>query len=145
MTLGSRSRALAAAPAVRHPAHVKELLLVCLGGAIGTGARYLVGSWVARATTAVPLGTFAVNVVGSFLLGVVMAAFLRGAVPPTARVVLAAGVLGGFTTYSSFNWEMLASIERGAWLAATLYAGVTLLSCLAAGAAGAALARAVVP
>jgi CrcB protein len=124
---------------------VKELLLVCLGGAVGSGARYLVGVWAARTTTAVPLGTFLVNVVGSFLLGVVMAASLRGALPPGTRAVLAAGVMGGFTTYSAFNWEMLASFERGAWLSATLYGGVTLLSCLGAGAAGAALARSVVP
>jgi CrcB protein len=126
-------------------ARVKELLLVCLGGAVGSGARFLAGTWAARVTTAVPLGTFAVNVVGSFLLGVVMTASLRGALPPATRIALAAGVLGGFTTYSSFNWEMLASIEGGAWLRATLYGGMTLVSCLAAGAAGAALTRAVVP
>jgi CrcB protein len=124
---------------------VKELLLVCAGGAIGSGARYLVATWAARVTTAVPLGTFAVNVVGSFLLGVVMAASLRGALPPATRVALAAGVMGGFTTYSSFNWEMLASVERGAWLAAALYGGVTVVSCLVAGAAGGALARGVLP
>jgi CrcB protein len=124
---------------------VKELLLVCLGGAVGTGARYLVGAWASRVTTAVPLGTFVVNVVGSFLLGVVMTASLRGALPPGTRVVLAAGVMGGFTTYSAFNWEMLASIDRGAWLSAMLYGGVTLVSCLAAGAAGAVLTRSVVP
>jgi CrcB protein len=53
--------------------------------------------------------------------------------------------MGGFTTYSSFNWEMLASVERGAWLAAVLYGGVTVVSCLVAGAAGGALARGVLP
>ncbi|HET7754935.1 MAG TPA: CrcB family protein [Anaeromyxobacteraceae bacterium] len=124
---------------------MKELLLVCLGGAIGSGARYLVALWAARVTVSIPLGTFTVNVVGSFLLGVVMTASLRGALSPVARVALAAGVMGGFTTYSSFNWEMLASLERGAWLVAALYGGVTLVSCLVAGAAGAALTRAVVP
>lgn len=137
--------ALAARVALRHSPPVKELLLVCLGGAVGSGARYLVGTWGARVTTAVPLGTFIVNVVGSFLLGTVMAASLRHAVSPTARIVLAAGVMGGFTTYSSFNWELLASIERGAWLTAVLYGGVTVVSCLVAGVAGAALVRAVVP
>lgn len=124
---------------------VKELLLVSLGGAIGTGARYLVGTWAARVTRELPLGTLVVNVVGSFLLGVVMAAALRGALTPNVRAVLATGVMGGFTTYSAFNWEMIASVERGAWLAAVLYGGVTVVSCLAAGAAGAALSRAMVP
>ena len=99
---------------------MKQLLLVCAGGAIGSGARYLIATWGARITTAVPLGTFVVNVVGSFLLGAVMTASLRGGLAPETRLFLAAGVMGGFTTYSSFNWELLSSVEQGAWLTAVL-------------------------
>ena len=71
-----------------------RLLLVCLAGAAGTGVRYLLGGWVSRTLGAdFPYGTLVVNVVGSFLIGVIQPL----AIPETARVTLAVGAMGGFT------------------------------------------------
>ena len=82
------------------------------------------------------------NVIGSFLLGTIMQAGLDTTVlSPTARVVLGTGVMGGFTTYSTFNYETLQYLQEGAWAMAGLNVAATLLVCLAAGALGVALAR----
>lgn len=120
-----------------------RLLLVCAGGALGSGARYLVSASLLRAFgEGFPRGTLTVNLVGSFLLGAVMTASLTGEwVPEELRLFLGAGVMGGFTTYSSFNYELLAMATAGQpWVAAG-YAAATFLGCLAAGAAGVALVQ----
>ena len=120
-----------------------RLALISLGGALGTAARYLLSVWLLRALgPAFPYGTLAVNVIGSFLLGVIMQAGLDTTVlSPTARVVLGTGVMGGFTTYSAFNYETLQYVQQGAWATAALYVVTTLLVCLAAAALGIAAAR----
>jgi fluoride exporter len=120
-----------------------RFLLICLGGAIGTGARYLVAIETPRLLgTSFPYGTLIVNVVGSFLLGAVMHVGLTTALmTPTVRLVLATGVMGGFTTYSTFNYETLEYLREGALGIAALNVAVTLIVCLAAGALGLALAR----
>jgi CrcB protein len=122
---------------------LNRFLLICLGGAAGTGARYLLASAMLRwLGPAFPYGTLAVNVIGSFLLGIIMELGLGfGAISPGVRVVLATGVMGGFTTYSSFNYEMLAYLQRGAWLIGVTYLGTTVLGCAAAGALGVGVAR----
>jgi CrcB protein len=120
-----------------------RFLLVCLGGAVGTGARYAVGGWAAsRFGAGFPVGTLAINAMGSFAISVVMYLGLTaGALSADVRVFLAVGVLGGFTTYSSFNYEALALVQRGAWLMGLLYMGGTVAVCLAAGVLGFAAAR----
>ncbi len=120
-----------------------KLLLVCLGGAVGSGARYVVGGWVQNAAgTLLPWGTLAVNLAGSCLLGVlVQLGTTTDLLSPNARLLLGMGVLGGFTTYSSFNQETLRYLQEGAWALAIGYTTMTVLGCLAAGAAGMALAR----
>jgi CrcB protein len=120
-----------------------RFLLVCLAGAAGTGARYLVSLGSARYLgPAFPFGTLIVNVVGSFFLAVVAVLGLEvGAISPDARTVLAVGVMGGFTTYSSFNQETLGFLQRGAAFQALGYMAVTLTGCLAAGALGSGVAR----
>jgi fluoride exporter len=122
---------------------VIRLLLVCVGGALGSGARYLVSTWAARALGAdFPRGTLIVNVAGSFLLALLMGlAGTREGISPEARLFLGAGVLGGFTTYSSFNYETLALLERGPAHALANVA-LTLLGCLGAGLMGLLAARA---
>ncbi len=122
---------------------MSKLLLVCAGGAIGSGARYLVGSWaVAAWGTGFPWGTLGVNLAGSFLISVIMYLGLEvGTVGPDLRVFLAVGVMGGFTTYSSFNHETLALAQRGQWGLATAYVGATLLGAWLAGLAGLLLAQ----
>jgi len=120
-----------------------RFLWICLGGAVGTGARYLLSGWAAkRFGTAFPYGTLAVNVVGSFLIGAVMhAALTTSQLSPDARVVIAVGVLGGFTTYSGFNYETLQYFRDGTWLFAVLNVLVMVIACLAAGIAGLVSAR----
>lgn len=86
-----------------------RLLLVLAGGALGSGARYLVSLWMAdRFGATFPWGTLTVNVVGCFLIGLFATlADELGAIGPDTRVFLVAGILGGFTTFSSFSLETL--------------------------------------
>jgi len=120
-----------------------RLFWICLGGAAGTAARYLLGGWLLdRMGPAFPWGTLAVNLGGSFLIGFVMeTSLLTGAINPTLRLALTTGVLGGFTTYSSFNYETLRLAEGGVWLTASANVGATLLGCWVAGLLGVGAAR----
>jgi fluoride exporter len=112
-----------------------RFLLVCLGGAFGTGARYLLGTWAVRSWgDRFPFGTLAINALGSFLLVVILILGTQGRLlSPNARVVLGTGVMGGFTTYSTFNYEALRFLQQGAYGAASLYVAATVFGCLAAG------------
>ena len=111
---------------------------ICLGGAIGTGLRYLVTGWaVTLFGAAFPWGTFAVNVSGSFLIGAIMQlALATRMISPTVRLFLTTGVLGGMTTYSSFNYETVRLVRDGAWWLATANFTLTTVACLGAGIAG---------
>lgn len=130
-------------PPPRHGGRLTRFLLICIGGAAGTGARYLVATGLLKwLGPAFPFGTITVNVVGSFLLGSIMELGLGyGAIAPDVRVILATGVMGGFTTYSSFNYETLGLLQRGAWFLASTYFLATAVGCLAAGVLGIAFAR----
>jgi CrcB protein len=123
-----------------------RFLLVCSGGAIGTGARYLTGLWAAAAFgTTFPVGTLLVNAIGSFLMALVMeTAATTTFVSAEARLFLTTGVLGGFTTYSAFNQETTTMLRDGASRLGLLNVCVTLFGCLLAGVAGIAVARAFV-
>ncbi len=125
------------------PPPMSRLLLVCAGGAIGSGARYLVGTW-AHATwgAAFPWGTLAVNAVGSFAIALVLVLGPEvGVLRPEATLFLTVGVLGGFTTYSSFNNETLSLAQRGEWGRAAAYVAVTVLAGWVAGVGGLLLGR----
>ena len=122
---------------------MERLLWVCLAGALGTGARFLVGVWAERAfRSSFPFGTLIVNVVGSFLICAIMHLSLKaGVVSPAHRVVLTTGFLGGFTTYSAFVYETLAAADAKAWRLGLLNVSATLVLGLLAGLAGVACAR----
>jgi len=122
---------------------LSRFLLICLGGAVGTGARFAVQSLAATVLgTAFPYGTLAVNALGSFLIGAVMCVSMATElIDPTLRLVLTTGFLGGFTTYSAFNYETIALVENGALGRAIANVVVTLLACLASGFAGNTVAR----
>jgi CrcB protein len=91
-----------------------SVLYVALGGAIGAAARYLAGLWIAAHLGAgFPWGTFFVNVTGSFLIGIVLVLVERGTLPAEARLFLAVGILGGYTTFSSFSYETLQLLNGG--------------------------------
>ena len=117
---------------------MRQLLLVCVGSAVGGGARYLLSSWLVRCLgPAFPFGTLAVNVIGSFLIGCVMVAGGEaGVISPTVRITLAVGLLGGFTTYSAFAFETLERLQSGALALASLNVLVTVIACLLACYAG---------
>ena len=118
------------------------VLWVFLAGGVGSAARYLVGGWALAAFgTGFPYGTLTVNLIGSFGLGLVAQLALAGSWSVDMRAAIAAGLLGGFTTYSSFNQETLSMLTGGATGIAALYVAVTLLGGLAAGAAGMLAAR----
>jgi CrcB protein len=120
-----------------------NLLLVCIGGALGSGARYLFGSWALRALgPGFPFGTLGVNLIGSFLIMVIMQLSLaKGLIAPNLRLLLVTGVIGGFTTYSSFNYEALQLLRAGTTGLALLYIAATMLGCLACGGAALLLTR----
>jgi CrcB protein len=122
---------------------VARFFWICLGGAIGTGARYLLSGWAARHFgSSFPYGTLTVNLVGSLLIGAVMhVALTTTQLSPDLRVVIVVGVLGGFTTYSGFNYETLQYFRDGAWLMGFLNMVFMVTGCLAAGIAGLASAR----
>ena len=96
-----------------------------LGGAIGAGARFAVARWslAVLGPTAWPWSTFAVNVVGGLLMGLLAGVVVRdGPVDDNLFLFLGTGVLGGFTTFSAFSLDVAAMIQRGAIAAAALYA-----------------------
>lgn len=99
------------------------LVLVFVGGGIGSVCRYLLATSLQRNLPGpFPSGTFAVNLAGCFAIGLVGALGLeRAAISPEARVFLMVGILGGFTTFSSFAWETLGLVSVRDILRATLY------------------------
>jgi CrcB protein len=123
-----------------------RLLLICLGGAVGTGARYLIGGLAARwLGSEFPYGTLFINVLGSFLIGFIQQVGLTTlAIPETTRLVLTIGVMGGFTTYSSFSYETISLIENGSWLGAAANVVLTTGLCLVVCVLGLGLGRVVV-
>lgn len=123
---------------------VTRFLLVCAGGAIGSGARYLVVLWAARVFgTAAPWGTLLVNLSGSFAMGFLVELAMRPAdLSPEMRLLIGTGILGGFTTYSAFNLETTMFLRAGAWGAAMLNVIATVAGCLLAGAFGFMLVKA---
>lgn len=123
-----------------------RLLLVCAGGAVGSGARYLTAIWAASALSPkFPYGTFIVNVLGSFLIAFIMhIGSATELLPADLRVMLTAGVMGGFTTYSTFNYETTNYFRQGVWSIGMLNIAATVMGCLIAGCAGLMLARVLV-
>ncbi len=117
------------------------VLLVALGGSVGAVLRYLVTSWVQQRVDFFPWGTLVVNLVGSFLIGIVLEATLQGFLSGEARLFIAVGLLGGFTTFSSFGWETLMLVQEGDFLPALLYSGGSLLGGLLLVWAGSVLVR----
>lgn len=111
-----------------------RFLWVCLGSAVGGGVRYLLSGWVTeRWGSHFPFGTLAVNVLGSFLIGGLM--YVGGEAQLLSAAVLLAlttGLMGGFTTYSSFSYQTLKALQDGHWAVALTNVVVTLFGCLLA-------------
>ncbi len=120
-----------------HAAHpLAASLQVALGGALGAVLRYQTGGAVARwlgpsAAAAFPWATLAVNVTGSFAMGLLAGCLARHDGAEGWRLLLGVGLLGGFTTFSAFSLELLSLIERGAPGLALAYALVSVAAGLA--------------
>jgi CrcB protein len=98
---------------------MEKYLIVLLGGALGSLARYLAGTTImSRFTGRFPLGTVIVNVTGCFLIGAIMTLLTEKTAPqPNWRLFLVVGLLGGYTTFSSFAWETYAAARDGSpWI-----------------------------
>ena len=106
-----------------------KYLSVMLGGAIGAVARFIVGTAAARwFSSSFPLGTFLINITGSFLIGLLMTVFInRPSIHINWRLFLVTGILGGYTTFSSFEWEALITFRTGAPNIGFLYLGLSVL------------------
>lgn len=110
-------------------------------GALGAMARSLVdGALVRRGGGSFPWGTFAVNVTGSLLFGLITGAALHHALPATPRILLGTGFCGAYTTFSTFAVETVRLVEDDALAGAGMYAAFSLLAGTSAAAAGLALA-----
>jgi len=109
-------------------------LMVMLGGATGSLTRYVVGTAIMnRVGGSFPLGTVIINLTGSFLIGFLMTLFTERLNPhPNWRLALVVGFLGGYTTFSSFEWETLGLVRDGArWLGLLNVAGSVVLGYVA--------------
>lgn len=89
-----------------------KLLLITLGGGFGSLLRYLAGGWIQRAAGATfPLGTLIVNVTGCFAIGFLNAYFAPRVIREEYRVAILVGILGGYTTFSTFGYETFMSLN----------------------------------
>jgi fluoride exporter len=110
---------------------VLQYFLIGLGGFIGANTRYLLQQWAANQWGAdFPYGTMLINVSGSFVIGFFLTlATGRLNISPEARLFVATGFLGGYTTFSSFSYETFRLVEQSGWWAAGInFTGNTILS-----------------
>jgi CrcB protein len=120
------------------------VLAVAFGGALGSVARYAVSNlFFQRVGAGFPWGTFAINVSGAFVIGVVMQlAATRVGVSPVVRLFVATGVLGGYTTFSAFAYEAYALTGEGLALQGIAYAAGSVVAGVAAAYLGVVAVRA---
>ena len=119
----------------------RMLLAVGAAGALGTLARYGLGAFVQRFAFTFPYGTLAVNVLGSFMLGALMRAFLLTTASPELRTAMTVGLCGGFTTFSTFSYETATLLEAGSYGRAAAYVAASVGLSLLATFAGFVVAR----
>lgn len=111
--------------------------LVFLGAGIGGVARYALGGWVQAASgPSFPWGTLVINVTGSLLLTLLVGSLERTSASPEWRLFLGIGVLGGYTTFSTFSYETVRLIQDGDWQRASGYVASSVLLSIAAAFAG---------
>ncbi len=122
---------------------MKLALVIALGGGLGAVSRHFLNGWVARLLGGdFPWGILVINVLGSLMMGVLVEWMaLRGTVSNELRAFLTVGILGGFTTFSSFSLDTWLLIERGQTVSAFAYVALSVGLAIAALAAGLHLTR----
>ena len=121
-----------------------QLLLVMIGGALGSGARFLTSrAMIAWLGPDFPYGTLAVNLVGGLLMGLLVGILARAGGSEDWRLFVGVGVLGGFTTFSAFSLDLVTMLDRGAVAVAIGYALASVIGAAIALFAGLTLARSV--
>ena len=122
---------------------MQKYFLIALGGALGSMARYWVGSTVAgRMGTKFPYGTFVINITACVIIGFSLTVLAKRAdLNPAWRFLVPVGFIGAYSTFSTYEWETLSTIRTGAFLLAALYAISSLILGLAAVWAGSAIAE----
>ncbi len=123
---------------------MKELLLVSVGSFFGGGLRFAVSRWLAACTSiSFPLGTFTVNVAGCLIIGFLSGVGTPGGwLSPQAKLLLATGFCGGFTTFSTFMNESCSLVKSSDYVTALLYVAGSVAAGFAAVVAGHVLAKA---
>ena len=125
--------------------NLTNILIVAVGGSIGTVARYLMGIGAGRLLgTTFPWGTIIINVLGSFALGALIEAFaLRWNPSEVTRLFLTIGICGGFTTFSTFSMDAVLLANRGAVVESVVYVLASVIVSIAALYSGLLLIRAI--
>ncbi|MFC7358391.1 fluoride efflux transporter CrcB [Jejudonia soesokkakensis] len=101
---------------------MKQVLLVFLGGGLGSSARYLIGRLLNTDSNGIPYGTFAANIIGCFLIGIIMGFSLKhNTFSQNSVLLLATGFCGGFTTFSAFAYENHVFLKSGDLASFALY------------------------
>ncbi|TCK68711.1 camphor resistance protein CrcB [Winogradskyella wandonensis] len=101
---------------------MKQLLLVFVGGGLGSALRFLVGKWLNSSENGIPYGTFAANVVGSLLIGIILGLAAKNeGLSESQTLLLATGFCGGFTTFSTFAYENHVFLKSGDFMSFALY------------------------
>ncbi len=115
---------------------VVPLVCVALGSAFGGVGRYLLSSWMdahwKESAYAMSIGTLAVNIIGSFCI----AFFAARCESEAAKAFVLVGIMGGFTTFSSFSWQVVQHLQAQQWWQAGVYVSLSFICCVAAAAAG---------
>jgi CrcB protein len=117
------------------------IILIALGGALGSVCRYLLGTFVQRTFHVFPLGTFVVNVLGCLAIGWLYRALPPGESGASMSALTVVGFCGGFTTFSTFSLETVGLITGGETTKAMAYVALSAVTCVAATAAGMRLAN----
>ncbi|SDH75793.1 camphor resistance protein CrcB [Winogradskyella thalassocola] len=101
---------------------LKQLLLVFLGGGFGSVLRFIIGKWLNNSETGIPYGTFAANIIGSLLIGIILGLAAKNeTLSQSQTLLLATGLCGGFTTFSTFAYENHVFLKSGDFTSFAIY------------------------
>jgi fluoride exporter len=116
---------------------LSHFFAIGIGAAIGAISRWLLGLWLNHSNVALPWGTLAANYIGAYLIGIALGVFTHyPGMPDWVKLMFITGFLGGLTTFSTFSAETIGLLERGAYVPALGYAGISLFGSLALTALG---------